>query len=1425
MSFRRVLLVAVAMLGVLALGAGSAQAGTGLGPLFSLNSSDGLAAPTGVAVDQSNGDVYVSDGANKTLDKFKVVGSKAEQLWQASIPHTSGGEPEQVAVDNYPGPDQGDVFVAVDELSAVYQFSEAGVAEGHATIESRSGDYVHVSGVAVDAAGNIFVSYSEQARYGEYGVGAVVEFNSKWERVNALGQKLTSGEELAASGLVGPVAVAVSSDGEELYVATAKGVLKYTLTLGAYTQDTLFDPGHAVAAGVTIAPSSDLFVEQQNEAGNNEVIDLEPSGNEVMRSAPNLLSEVSFGLSVYGANVYAADFRSDAVEVLGEGATPEVPLTGPVSEVTDTSAVLHGELNPHASAKVGWYFAYNTDGTCRNDGLAPLPLPAEIEGEGVGESVDVSGLKPNTQYTVCAVASGAFGPAYGTPVAFETEPEPVLSEVLGEPASEVKAASAALNGKLNPDGDATYYFEYCSETTTVACSKTAAVSIEGRSLQSVGPVPVGGLLSETTYQYWLLASNGRSTVRSNEETFKTGLQAPSEVSAEAVGVRIRTARLSGALNPGGSARYFFAYCAEAPPETCAKQTPVSGPLSGESPQAAGPAEITGLTPDTTYHYWLVASNAKGTLHSAEGTFQTEPLTVPEVGGDSAANVGSGSVALDAQVDPKESATNYYFEYGTSSAYGSRTAEASVGLGAEAVAAPAHVDGLTPGTEYHFRVVAMNEAGTARGEDMIFRTLPAAVSGLPDERVFERVTPAENENADVYIPHTYGYLLPDSEGVFTTRPFRAAADGDAVAYVADPTSGGNGLGGPGVGNDYMAQRLPGGGWTQVNVQPSGYYQAFYQAFSSDLSAGFVGAQSGAPGESGYEEGLPALSPEAPGEGYKVLYARDSSDGSYQPLFTKTASLKRPATESGYWEAGDPQPFVPLYAGSSADLSESLFESNDALTPNAVLGSKEEDNLYVSMGGQLTLVNVLPDGVPAPNATFGAEQFYMQREFSNVISADGSRVFWTDLSTRDLYVRENATQPQSPIEGERCVVASDACSVLIAEGGVFWTASTDGSKVFFTKGELYEYDLESGQTVDLTPGVNVKGVIGASENGEYVYYVSNRHELELWHDGVSTRIAQLSVQDGLSAGPFEAPADTYSPGDSRAGVGHRTAEVTPDGQSLVFVSNEESLPAVGYPQGYQNNGYFEVYTYDAQSGKLFCVSCNPSGEPPQATAQATRVELTAAYLPTSWSNTYQYRWISEDGSRVFFDSTQSLVPQDTNGKQDVYEWERDGSGSCREADGCIYLLSGGTGGSASWLIDASSNGDDVFIVSRTELVSGDPYDSFDVYDARVHGVPAPVLPACSGTGCQGVPPAPPIFATPASVTFAGVGNFPAASSTAPLPAGKSQPKAKPLTRAQKLAKALRTCRRKRRGRSVCEAQTRRRYATRSRAERSAMQRKGR
>lgn len=694
-------------------------------------------------------------------------------------------------------------------------------------------------------------------------------------------------------------------------------------------------------------------------------------------------------------------------------------------------------------------------------------------------------------------------------------------------------------------------------------------------------------------------------------------------------------------------------------------------------------------------------------------------------------------------------------------------------------------------------------------------LPASAALLPDNRTYELVSPMGGQDAEAYV-QTSSLAGVSEHGVPTELPFQAASDGRAVVYVGGPSAGGNGNSGQSGGNEYLATRFQTGGWSQVDIMPPGSFTAAYEAFSNDLSLGVLDA--------GHDESV-ALAPEAPGAGYNVLYSRENSNASYHPLFTTTVPSQGPEffglpphrsagefkTASGF---GEVRGAALFYAGSSGSLGQLLFEANDALTPNAPNGGPEKNNLYDSRGGRLSLVNVLPDGSTEANATFGSPRLSSEAEdppdFSHVISTNGSRIFWTDLNTGNIYVREHDDQPQSPLGGGGCTIPADACSVQVdasvGGGGRFWTATPDGSKVFFTKGDLYEYDVESGQTLDLTEGVGVQGVIGVSNDGSYVYYVtSGTPNLYVWHEGVAKRIATLAPEDDRLS-PFSA-FGAGSFGDWQPGLGHRTAELTPDGRSIVFMSTQSLT-------GYPNGGLTEVFVYDAEAGEtgegLWCVSCDPSGAPPPLTKLNTKlleegegIEGTAGYVPVSFSNTYMPRWISEDGGRVFFNSTEPLVAQDTNGRVDAYEWERGGTNGCEQIQGCIHLLSGGTSPDNSYFFDASTSGDDIFMVTRAQLVSEDRYEDFVVYDAHSGGVRPLAVPACAGTGCQGIPAAPPVFATPATVTFDGVGNF------APPPV-LAKPHTKQLTRAQKLAKALKACGRGRRGvRARCVAQAKERY----------------
>jgi hypothetical protein len=824
-----------------------------------------------------------------------------------------------------------------------------------------------------------------------------------------------------------------------------------------------------------------------------------------------------------------------------------------------------------------------------------------------------------------------------------------------------------------------------------------------------------------------------------------------------------TATLNGTVNPDGTqiTSCEFEY---GPTPAYGQAVPCEQAPVGSSPTAVT-ANLTGLHDGVEYHYRLVATNAngdsKGEPASEDQSFFTLGARIQE---ESFSEVRLHSATVNAKLNPEGSTTTYAFEYGTSEAYGSTTPTKSAGAGSETVEVSAALGGSTesllqPETTYHFRIVAINANGTSYGPDTTFTTQTNQIE-LPDGRGYEMVSAIANADGNVYEPLGPG---AGGSGGFssaeaTSLPMRASANGNAVEYVADPpASGGSGSVGNRLGNEYVATRVAGGGWSAVDLETPGLDKAPFEAL-----------------------------------------------------------LPNELSNSG----------TSAVPASTDRLSE--------------VGGK----LYESIGGRLSLVSVLPDGKTAPGASFGG----VGGDLSHVISADGSRVFWAEsevvaehggnavFGSKALYVRENGT---------RTVQIDATQGPGLSGGGRFWTASSDGSRVFFTdcsqltdqstavytKGcereaaanngvevignDLYEYNVDTGLLVDLTVdasdplSADVQGVIGVSEDGSYVYFVAggvlsgNENagkeralpqtcigginggvrgtpcNLYVLHDGATTFIAALTSEDLYG---FQAQ-------DLSASSAERSAEVTPDGQHVVFKSN---VSLTGYVNSYTETAdrgggivetfvvmLSEAYVYDAATAHLSCVSCNPTGVPPTSGSSVS--------LPASFNGSFMHRWISEDGSRVFFESNEGLVAQDTNGKQDVYEWEREGSGSCapvapaRRNGGCIYLLSGGTSTDGSYLLDASANGNDVFVISRAQLSPLDSGGTFEVYDVRV-GASQPLAgQVCSGTGCQGLPAAPPPFATPSSVTFNGVGNF----SSPPLAVVKPAKRAVKCTKPKKLS----------------------------------------
>lgn len=558
------------------------------------------------------------------------------------------------------------------------------------------------------------------------------------------------------------------------------------------------------------------------------------------------------------------------------------------------------------------------------------------------------------------------------------------------------------------------------------------------------------------------------------------------------------------------------------------------------------------------------------------------------------------------------------------------------------------------------------------------TVSSAAAGLPDGRGYELVSPVDKNGGGIATPGS----------LFGGGVFQASLSGDALTYSAATSFGGSQ--GSSGGNQYLSRRLSNGWGTEplATAQLSGGYPSDpgsgvpYRLFATDLARGLLSNGKRCRGE---ETDCPVPNAPLPGSGapagYRNYYLRDNSNGAYQAVLS-SADLAHTAL--------GPEDFEVQFVGADAGLSDVVLSSCAALTADSeeAPGSEGEcdpakQNLYLKSGSQLVAINFKPgESTAAPGARLAAA--------GGAIAAGGSRIFWTDGTA--LYLREG---------GE---------TELIAAGGTFQTASEDGAVVLYTEaGHLYRQQL-SGGTTDLTPAGGVQGVLGASADASYVYYLGATG-VALWHAGTTTAVAKA------------ASAVNYPPATG-------TARVTPDGRYLAFISNSPLT-------GYGNKGFNELFIFrapeGASPGTLVCASCNPEGKAPKGPAS-----VPGAVANGSTFQAYKPRVLSVAGTRVFFETPDPLIVTDTNGQRDVYQWEANGVGSCAKVGGCIGLISSGRDTDVANFLDASASGDDVFFVTDGSLVPNDP-GAADVYDARVGGgfpVPEPPIP-CIGDACQAIP----------------------------------------------------------------------------------------
>jgi hypothetical protein len=724
-----------------------------------------------------------------------------------------------------------------------------------------------------------------------------------------------------------------------------------------------------------------------------------------------------------------------------------------------------------------------------------------------------------------------------------------------------------------------------------------------------------------------------------------------------------------------------------------------------------------------------------------------PTATPVVGKELATEVTTSEAKLGALIGPGATATTYRFEYGTTPAYGESAPfpEGSVGEGVAAHTVWAAAEGLAPGTTYHYRVVATNALGTVVGPDRTFTTLTAQQAACPNEET--------HGGFSARLPDCRAYELvtfPGKASVKVAGAGPAAADGDAIPFATEEPL----PGAPSGGLHYIATRGA-SGWSPEDIIPLESYSGAIcdshsngvLAYSDELSKALISfgrdSRASEPGGSELEkqecnaEGLQVV----PGEpvGYQNLLLRENETGAYRLLNTPPPGVT---------------PADANFRGASADLSHVVFSEQAPLTEGAPYGFED---LYEWDEGALRLLSA---GGSLAGTNNGSS--------AGAISADGSHILFE--SGGDLYVR---------IDDEETVQVDKSQGPGASGGGRFQAASTDGSEVFFTdenrltrestagpgEPDLYECVLlqrasecelsdltvaKAGEHADVIRvsalGSNdssrvyfaAKGVLAANareytdSEGNVVVEkaIGGQQNLYVWDGGTITFIATLAESD-FGRGP-----------------------VSPDGAWFAFSSTRSLTGYDNTPPGDAE----EIFLYSAASGQLACASCNPSGEAPTAGGAE--------------SATLERRSLA-DGGRLFFQTREALVPSDTNGQVDVYEYEY----------GQPYLISSGTSSSESTFMDSSESGDDVFFQSSQRLVPQDTDEEAPViYDARVDGGFQAIasLPCTTADACRSpVSPQSSIYGAPSSQTFSGAGNV------SPI---EVKPKTKPKAKATKCKKGF-------------------------------------
>ena len=959
------------------------------------------------------------------------------------------------------------------------------------------------------------------------------------------------------------------------------------------------------------------------------------------------------------------------------------------------------------------------------------------------------------------------------------------------PAGELGASTATIAAGVNPEGSqvSECVFEYGSSEEYGQSAPCEEVVGSGSASVSVH-AKLKGLTGGTTYHFRIFAKNTNGVVRGEDETFKT-LTTPTIDEASATNVTASSAELTAKINPKGiDTKYRFEYGTSTAYGTSIP-IPDADIGSGSSDVAVSQA-IEGLGPNTTYHFRVLLTDTHGDIVTGvDHTFVFLAKKGPAGCVNEALRSGLAANLPDCR-------------------------------GYEMVTPP-QKNGALIGALFLGQVAPQVSSDGSRVTVPSIQCFGGAKSCTASR---------QNEGEPYEFSRTSGswqtnpLAPPASE--FQTETWWSLGANAGTALFSMPS--------PPNGQDDFYARNADGSFSQIG--PIGEGSA-----SFDLVSSGVMLSSADLSHVVYGTAMPVWSFDAGKSNAPSLYEYATASGALPQLVGVSGGLESHDLlgTCGIFVGGASLAPSTAYGSLSTDGREIYFTVSPCASGSGTNTGKAtlQNELYERIDSSRTVqVSV---GTSASCTTTGCKEAPASDAVFEGASNDGSKVFFT--STQQL--SDEASQDRHGGD------SAESCNGAVASG----------CNLYESECPNHCEDLAQRKLIDVSAGAQdsggpkVQGTTAISPDGSHVYFVAKgvltttknkegrgaqegANNLYLYERDEAQPSGKLSFVATL------APGDRANWANNGLDQGLGIANTTPDGRYLVLESHRGLTPDAS-----AGEGPAQIYRYDASAEAMTRISrgqagFSDNGNAGKGGADASIDPAFHAFIlgngPARANPT-----MSDDGRYVFFESPLALTPGALNevktggiepsGAQElaknVYEWEADGTGKCEEAEGCVSLISDGKDTSESGkiaifspeLLGTDATGENVFLATNSQLTGKDTDSQRDYYDARIGGGEEPVVEPIKCRGCRGPASTPPPSGALTSTLIGPSGNFaplPGGASTGNPGASTNNTKPKPLSKAQQLARALRTCRVKRdkSKRAACERQARRKFGPKAKSKSS-------